>query len=199
MFNRLSSCITAKLVSKGAISSDEFELYHYGLFIILTESFLGIYCLVTGVLLAIPLESFVFYFVFMLVHRVSGGYHAKTELQCQIVTLISFLLCIIGIKALQGVPLSLLFVLYAICLVVLGCIAPADTPEKPLDKEEKAKFRKLTVMVILILLLIIVIMVVLKIKKTWINSIVFSTILETISVTMGRILNHKTSNAKSVP
>ena len=191
--------MTRKMINKGAISPEEFELYHYGLFIILTESFLGIYCLVTGALLAIPLESLAFYLVSMLVHRFSGGYHAKTEFQCQVVTLTSFLLCIIAIKAFQGVSLSALFVLYSICLVVLGCIAPADTPEKPLDKEEKAKFRKLTVMVILILLLIIVIMVVLKIKKTWINSIVFSTILETISVTMGRILNHKTSNAKSVP
>ena len=98
MVNKLSIYVTNILVDKGKIIKEDYELYHYGLFILISEILLFMYCLLVGAVFKNILPSILFYMFFSLVHRFSGGFHAKTELHCLIITLSFFLISIILIK-----------------------------------------------------------------------------------------------------
>ena len=143
MMNKISICITTKMLEKEIISNDDFELYHYGLFIILSDTFLCAFCLLSGIVLSIPLQSILFFFSFFVLHRFAGGFHANKELHCQIITLSSFLLCMIGIKNFNNNLLKPFIIVFVICCFVLIAFSPADTPQKKLIKEEKPKIKRI--------------------------------------------------------
>ena len=134
--NKISICITNKMLEKEIISNDDFELYHYGLFIILSDTFLCAFCLLSGIVLSIPLQSILFFFSFFVLHRFAGGFHANKELHCQIITLSSFLLCMIGIKNFNNNLLKPFIIIFVICCFILIAFSPADTPQKELRKEK---------------------------------------------------------------
>ena len=90
MISKLSKRIAQYLADKNKIDGDEIDLYHYGLFVMISEFFLMFCSLVIGIIFKIPLQGVIFYLVFFITHRYAGGFHAKTEFHCQAVTLSSF-------------------------------------------------------------------------------------------------------------
>lgn len=191
MINKLSAHLARTMMNHNKISSDDFELYHYGLFIIISEAFLGLYCLLIGIALNIIIQSIVFYFTFFILHRFAGGFHAKTEMHCQIITLSSFLLSLIGIKYSVHCSMNILITSFLLCNILLLLFAPADVPQKELDKQEKRRFKLLTLLVLTILSSVLFALFKCQIDSTIISSIIIGTLLETISVLFGRLLNYK--------
>lgn len=82
MISKLSKRIAQYLADKNKIDGDEIDLYHYGLFVMISEFFLMFCSLVIGIIFKIPLQGVIFYLVFFLTHRYAGGFHAKTEFYC---------------------------------------------------------------------------------------------------------------------
>ena len=191
MISHLSSAIAKKLIRSNIISEQEFELYHYGLFVMLTELFLLIYCLAVGLVFRCIAASAVFFAVFFLLHKFAGGFHAKTELHCQLITLTSFLLCIAGIRYSAALPQTVLLVLCIISSLGLIVMAPADTPQKPLSKEECKKFKKLTAAAVVSLCAAAAVLLRFPGVRSGANAILFGIILESVSVAFGKIFNKR--------
>ena len=168
MISKLSKRIAQYLADKNKIDGDEIDLYHYGLFVMISEFFLMFCSLVIGIIFKIPLQGVIFYLVFFITHRYAGGFHAKTEFHCQAVTLFAIPIC---------------------CLAIMAILCPADTPQKELTRGEKLRFKKITAVLISAIILLVVLLFKLGVSSSYIGAIVFAVLLETISVVFGRAFN----------
>lgn len=189
MIGRISELITNKLIANDIISEGDFELYHYGLFIMMSDALLFIFTLILGIAFGIVLSSFVFFAIFFIIRRFAGGFHAKTELQCQIISLLCMVISLISIKYFFNiVDEKCLLIIQLICTLVLPIISPADTPQKPLSKSEKKKFKKIITFIDYGIFMINFIFIYYKVKIIT-SPIICAFVLETILVVLGKLFN----------
>ena len=145
MFGKAAEKLVCALIRRGQIEEGERELYVYGFFIVLSDLFFFLLAGIVGLLLRIPLQTLLFFAVFCPLRQYAGGYHAKTELRCQLFSCTALLGNLFVLKWMQGASLDWLILLP----VVLGTVpivlfSPLDTPQKPLDHSERKYFRKRT-------------------------------------------------------
>ena len=191
MLSSLSKRITDNLIKKGLIHNEDFELYHYGVYILSSELFLLLVCFIFGLFLKIKWQSIIFYASFYVLHRFAGGFHAKTEIHCQIITLSSFLLCMIGVKITAGIQPQLFLLMNIISCFTLVILSPSDTPQKPLTKNEKRLFKTISSAITLVLFLLTLFLIIKKAGIVFVSSLSFALLLEAISLFFGRLLNHR--------
>lgn len=190
MISKLAEKYAKLLLTQNMIYETDFEIYHYGLFVLLSNVLLLMYCLIVGAIFKIVFCSFLYYLFFFILHKFSGGFHVKTELCCQVITLLSFFLGMMAIKHSTLIKPQPLILVYIICSVLLIVLSPAETPQKPLTKKECSTFKKLTSLVVLIGILTVVILNVLELYIEA-NTLVVTVVLQTISVILGKLLNKK--------
>lgn len=189
MISKLSRQIAQYLADKNKIDSDELDLYHYGLFVIISEISLMFCSLVFGIVFSIPLQGVIFYIVFFISHRYAGGFHAKTEIACRTVTLSSFFIGIACVKIFANANFALFLAIPLACLAIMAFLCPADTPQKVLTKNEKIRFKKITVALIAAVTALNALLFKIGVSSSYIGAISFAVLLETISVVFGRIFN----------
>ncbi|MDE6123978.1 MAG: accessory gene regulator B family protein, partial [Eubacterium sp.] len=185
----LSAQLAKILVNKKHIDQEDFELYHYGLFIVLSELFLFSFCILAGLLLKITSQSIVFFAAFLFIRRYAGGLHVKTESQCLALTLTALLISIILIKVtlIYDNPLSAVAI-QLICSILLPIISPADTPQKKLSDKERKVFKRITVAILITFAVINALLFYFRISRYAIP-VVYAVLLETVLVIFGRIFN----------
>lgn len=140
--------ITEWLIRKRAINEEEYELYEYAVktlrYMVSPYILVIIWCCVLqlsiwkGLLLIIP---------FSLFRRYTGGYHAKKEWQCIIISSSLILLFIITAERIScGVTL---FIIVLVGLNVICIVSPIVSPNKPLSDMEITRFKKKTILIAL--------------------------------------------------
>lgn len=187
MINNLSSRLTDKMIAKGNITEDERELYIYGLFMLLSQIMYFFLSVIFGFLLQCFIESVIFYIAFQFIRRYAGGYHAKTETRCEIMSTLSIFACLVVIR---------LFKLYGfdtvlLCLAIVAAISiavfcPLDTPEKPLSEKEFKYFRKISWVILFVITVTIVISYFFRFNVLF-APCCMSLILESILIIAGKI------------
>jgi accessory gene regulator B len=142
MATAIAECITRNLIAASIIEEDDKELYVYGFFLLITRLFFLMLAITFGFCLKIPLESAIFYITFILLRSYAGGVHAKTETVCTILTTLAIGIATALIRMLESTnaKISLCFLFCNICLLAFS---PLDSREKPLDAEEKCRYRKI--------------------------------------------------------
>ena len=153
MIYKTSRHITEKLIKHGRVDSDDRELFEYGIFLVISQMIYALVCIISGIIFKCIAESLVLYVSFNFARRYSGGFHASTELRCFIFSSLS-ILCSVGlIKMFEIKNLRMPFIiLLAVASAVIIILSPLDTDEKPLTKDEKVRFRKLSFLVLGVLL-----------------------------------------------
>lgn len=153
MLNKLSVLLTEKMLQKGSITKEDRELYVYGSFMLLSHLLYLVLICIVGLLLGCILESLVFYVAFQFIRRYAGGYHAKTESRCEILSALSLVVCIVLIRLSKSYDLqTVMFILSIISSVCIAIFSPLDTPEKSLSKKERNYFRKISLVILLAIL-----------------------------------------------
>lgn len=150
MIGKLSERLTCLLIRRGQIDTDEHELYTYGFFVLLSNLFFCTVACSAGIVVGVPAEALLFYAAFRSIRRYAGGYHAKTELHCRVLSCTAIILAILiikGIKAVEFPWLSVPPVAFGTAAVL--CFAPLDTAAKPLDAAEYKQFRKKSLWILL--------------------------------------------------
>lgn len=191
MINKLSIKITSLLLKYNCIKEDDFELYNYGLFVIISELYFLTIVTVIGLFLKTLLPSLLFYVIYQILHRFAGGFHLKTELSCQIVTILTFLLALLFIRYYYCFSSNLIICLLVIGAILLVALSPADTPNKILSKQEKQKFKLLTAITLVVLIAVYFAILKLFGANYYTSTIFISIFLEAILVALGRLLNHR--------
>ena len=158
MINKLSSCIVERLLRKKHINNDESDMFEYGLFQIFSHIFFVIVTLFCGGLFKCIIESIIFYIAFQFVRIYAGGYHAKTETQCEILSSIMIFVCV-GLITISKYCALHIYVLSVtvIAYLVIWFFSPIDTPTKPLNNVEHKHFRKISILISSTLLVIVIV------------------------------------------
>lgn len=155
MINKLSNRLADILLSNGTIKDEEHELYVYGLFMLLSQLMFFILICIFGLVLHCITESIIFYIAFQFIRKYAGGYHAKTEARCEIISTLSLLACIIIIRLSKAYDFSsILLITATLSAACIFAFCPLDTPEKPLSKKEYAYFRRISIIILLVIFIL---------------------------------------------
>lgn len=143
MIGKFADRLAVVLVRHNVIDRDDTALYAYGIHILLTNLlFLAVTCC-AGAAMRVFWQSLLFYGVFRLLRRYAGGYHAATELRCTLLSTGAIVLCLGGVRLLGEASAHPLWLLFAAgASLCIACLAPLDTPAKPLEKTERRCFRR---------------------------------------------------------
>lgn len=187
MISKLANQLTDKLLSNGTIDTEDKELYDYGIFMLISHLFFFIVTCVLGLVLKCLLEGIVFYVAFMLIRGYAGGYHAKTETRCEIMSAISILCCIVLIKCSKMYDFNIVLLSTSLVFAVLiFTFCPLDTPEKPLTDKEHKYFRKISLIILSLIIVAIIISFIFKFNIIFVPCCV-SVILEGVLIGIGQI------------
>ena len=187
MINNLSTHLVDKLISKGNITEDERELYIYGLFISISHILYWIIAIILGFIFKSVFESVIFYIAFQFIRRYAGGYHAKTETRCEILSTLSILCCIVLIKLskMYDIRIALLSI-SLVFAVLIFILCPLDTPEKPLSDKEYKYFRKISWIILSLIIVAIIVSFIFKFNVVFAPCCA-SLILEGVLIGTGKI------------
>lgn len=187
MISKLSSKIVGVLINQSVIEYENKELYDYGFFILFSQILYFIIALIVGILFNVILQSIVFYISFQFIRRYAGGYHASTEIRCEIMSTLSIAVCISLIKLLQIYDYKMvLIIISVISIICIICLCPLDTPEKPLSEKEFNYFRKISWLILFIITASIIISYILEWNFVFVPCCL-SLILESILISAGKM------------
>ena len=187
MISKLSTHLTEKLLSNGTISDEDKDLYIYGLFMLFSHLLFFIIACIFGLILGCIFESIIFYIAFQFIRRYAGGYHAKTETRCEIMSALSILCCIVLIKCSKMYDINIVLLSTSLVFAVLiFTFCPLDTPEKPLTDKEHKYFRKISLIILSLIIVSIIISFIFKFNIIFASCCV-SVILEGLLIGTGQI------------
>ncbi len=198
MISKISAKIADYLCAKSAISEEDKEIYSYGFFVMLSKVLFLIISAIFGLLFHIVLESMIFFVFFSLIRSYAGGIHASTEFRCTFFTSAAMFACIFCIKL--SVKYNADYLLTALLLLstfVVLLLSPLDTQEKPLDKPERKRYKKLSCIFAAVIVSAAVAFYILNLKS-FSFSCVFSMIFESVLLISGKIKQRLIKNKEKI-
>ena len=156
MYKKISQIITRKFVKLGIVSEDDYEIYKYGL-----ELLIALLSTTTAiVLISIFINKFVetiLYLVgFFSVRVICGGYHAKHHYTCFVATISSYLLFLLLNICFSSTPfLSLVAgVMTIVSSISIIVFAPVEHPDNPMTDFRKSRNRSLSLLLTFVICII---------------------------------------------
>lgn len=150
---------TAKwLLSTGAISSSDVQLYEYAAYCLFFNLIPFALVSVIGGLMGMPAEGLLMIVPFILIRKFSGGFHLSSPLSCFISSTIFLSLFLLFVK----LTIAYRLFMYHVCLVATAelCVfllSPIDSAARRLSAEEVKAFRKIARIVSVSILLVYVV------------------------------------------
>lgn len=188
MASWIAERIAQMLVTSSLIEEGDRELYSYGFFMLISRIYFFLVTVITGLLMRIPVESALFYVMFTLLRSYAGGMHAKTENMCTILTTLSLLTSICGIKGLNFVQREMSALIIA--GIGAGCIiafCPLDTAEKPLESADRNHYRHTSITIVVTYLALALLMYAMGLKGV-LNAVAVSIALESALLISGKMM-----------
>ncbi len=140
MFNWIKGKIESFLLNE-QIPEEDIPIIKYGL-VQGMKSLLGfLLSIAFGWVLGIPLLSIFFLIGFMSLRVYAGGFHAKSEMKCAVLSAITVLAAYVLIKSnIENVLLIL--IPGAIAMLAVCVLSPVENPDNILSVKEKKYFKK---------------------------------------------------------
>ena len=154
---KLISSKVARILCKDEKHTDNYELYEYAIYIILSSAFHMATVIVLGLVFNLLTESLVFYLSFIVIRKFAGGYHAKTPVRCYLFSFSSNIIILCLVKWLSSINTLFIFIFIIfelLCVVLILLISPLDTENNPLTGQEKKMYRMLTSIITILIFII---------------------------------------------
>lgn len=151
--------ISINLKNQLNLDEDKASIIEYGLFAFFHMSVSILLVAVIGLIFNVMIEALIISFIVAILRKFSGGAHASTALNCAIV---GVLISIIPAYITKDLNLNINYIvfigipLYIISLIIVYKLAPVDSPNKPIKKQEKIKKLKKGSIILLSIYMIIV-------------------------------------------
>ena len=187
MINSLSNKCSMLLCRKDLITKQDCELYTYGFFILFSNILFTMLAILLGVVFNRVSQSLIFHISFRAIRNFAGGYHADTEMRCEVLTTLSFLAATYLISLSEKTVVQIIALVGAfLSTIVIAAFAPLDTPAKPLDADEKRKYRRISHIILSIIVSVIIISLLFNIQLLLVPCCL-CLVLEAILLTAGKI------------
>ena len=147
MITSLARYIAVFLFKNNIIDGEKLDIYIYGFEIIISSSINITMAIILGILLSQLVECFIFLISFILLRKYCGGYHASTYLKCNIIFAINIVIVMLALKIGITADIYIHYILCLISIIVFWFFAPVENKYKPLNSDEKKKYRKLAIMI----------------------------------------------------
>lgn len=142
MYVYLSNRLTDFLIEKNVISIEQKEIYTYGLECLIARIGTILYLFILSICLHAFCQAVIFYFVFLVMRKFSGGYHATTYVRCNVLYLLTFTVAVLAdrfILSNYDSPNFTVFILLFIFLTVI-IFSPIENPNNPIENGQERKF-----------------------------------------------------------
>ncbi len=158
MINHIAKIISKKLVFKNIIDFDDYEIYVYGLELLISNILEILGLIVIAYIFNCILEMIIFIVFFSLLRVNSGGYHAKTCFSCFILISYMSLSSITAIKNIKFFNNNMVFLFLSILISGFLIIkyAPVDNPNRTFTEKEKKIYRKRSLIALFTEILVII-------------------------------------------
>ena len=153
MLNKGAVRLANRLLTKGIISEDYFDIYVYGFELLISSILSTSIILLIGIILGKILQTIAFLITFSLLRSFTGGYHANSYWFCSVVTLSIFGSALL-FSELVNINLFAYMILAVIGFTLLLIFAPIENPNKNLTLIQKRKFKIISLIVFVVLVLI---------------------------------------------
>lgn len=157
----LSGKIAESLTNSGIITTEDKELYEYGLHHGLLMIINLLTTVVIGLLFKMVWQSFVFMLAYIPLRTYAGGYHAKTQFRCYLLSIVIMLAALFGIREIPwtdsiGIGLTL-------CAIgIILYLSPVEDKNKPLSPMEVKVYGNRARIILFTEVFIMLFMIVLK-------------------------------------
>ncbi|WP_069998703.1 accessory gene regulator ArgB-like protein [Cellulosilyticum sp. I15G10I2] len=141
--------ITDLFIHNGIISSEDKELYTYGLqqgLIIIANILTTLFI---GLLLGMVWQSIVFMLSYIPLRSFAGGYHAKTQFKCYMLSIVLTTAVLLVIKLIPWTNFMIWSLALAAGTIIL-VFAPVANSNKPLNELEVNVYKKWTIIILLV-------------------------------------------------
>lgn len=147
MFKNLADDAALLLITHNIVAEEKREAYKYGLELFFENVlFYGI-ILIIAILTKTLLFSVVFTFLYKMLRQYTGGFHCSTAELCLVVSVLIYLVAIL----LYLFDIDSIEIALAICallsIIVIFVFSPRESQNRPLECEEKKKYRTLSVII----------------------------------------------------
>lgn len=145
MIDSMTQRIASFLVEKGAVPPEDADVQIYGLQVILSTTMNLIFALLLSLVVGQLLFGASLLAAFMLLRRLTGGYHANSYLGCflslQVMMLLGFGLQYLFVTIL---PVGAVYGMLIVSILLVFLLAPIDHVNKPSTPASRIKFRDLS-------------------------------------------------------
>lgn len=140
MEHKLSTRFCQYLIFNRIITNEYFDVYVYGMELLLSFLFSTSLIIFIGLLTDSLLPTIEYLIIFMILRNFTGGYHASTYLRCKIASIFIYT---ITIWATIHVPVDMNghIVLGIIGYLTIYRFAPIENPNKPLTYHERKNIK----------------------------------------------------------
>ncbi len=168
MYKKIADHISDSLASSGAISSSELKVYSYAAELLLSSITGLVICLGIGLVFGALVGSIIFLAVYCPMRQFSGGYHAANHISCAVIFCLAFLVNTLiaqyAIAAVEYLSIATL-ILTGLSVATIHILSPIEDRNKPLNQNDKAKFRKIAMIFSIIVLVLIILLVMLQLAE----------------------------------
>nr|WP_296077196.1 accessory gene regulator B family protein [uncultured Ruminococcus sp.] len=149
MLHSLSVKVAHFLYAKKAIDNKYFDVYVYGVELIISSA-IGLFLVfIISLLLNELLFGFVFYLCFVSLRHYTGGLHCNSYLRCNATFVFSYLMCLLFDYFLEVYTYLqwLLIPLGVVSFIVILLFAPIENVNKPIEDRDRKKFKIISVII----------------------------------------------------
>lgn len=174
------------LINRNIIKEEDKEIYSYGFNQILFIMLNFITILIIGILFNMLFETIIFIITYIPIRIYAGGYHARTQTKCYILSVFMLISALYIIKLQLISNILTIILLSVISSIIILYLAPIEDINKPLDKEEIEIYKKRTIKNLIILLILL--MISLMTNRIIISSCIYTSLLfNTIMLIISKI------------
>lgn len=157
----LANVFVEKLLQHKIVKREDKELYVYGFWQGAILIFNGITVILIGFLFKMLWQSLTFMFAYGLLRPVAGGYHARSQRSCYILSIVLITSVLTILKYLTIGWISCLFFL-VISTGIIFLLAPVEDQNKPLDEVEHLVYKQRSHKIVMLLFLFTIMFLVLQ-------------------------------------
>ena len=155
----LSKNISNSLKRELDLDEDKRSIIEYGIFSFLHIVLSILLVMIFGLMFDVMIEALIISFIAAILRKFSGGAHASTSTNCAVSGILISVIPAYIIKHISLTGDYIIFIgilLYITAFIVIYKLAPVDSPNKPIKKQEKIKRLKRGSIIILSIYMIIV-------------------------------------------
>lgn len=142
MISKLAKTIAHFFVKQNIAESKNEAIYAYGMELLISDVLNGLLALIIALVSGTVFPTLLFFAVFMILRRFSGGYHADTHYGCILTMVVVMLIYCFGICS---IPSEIVWIINIAFIVFSGIsifrLSPVAHPNKPMSDEKGRKLR----------------------------------------------------------